>query len=169
MKTSTKKNNETYNKIATKIEELELIAENLTKEIEELKECLKKINPLEYPKTFESKENLKIWLNENGVKYKLCYIFDNGNWSYTDKQGLEHLFRNGKELTKGLKAVSVYSYDNGDWSYYDKQYHEHFFRNGEELTKGLKAVNVWSYGNGNWAYIDEAGKRYDFDKDNNPI
>ena len=165
MKTSTNKIKELENKI----KELELIAENLTKEIEELKECLKTVAPLQYPKTFNSKEDLKKWLDENGIEYRGVHIYDNGDWKYKDEQGFYHLFRNGKELTKDVKAKWAYSYDNGDWSYGDKQYLEHLYRNGEELTKGIKAEWVYSYDNGDWKYEDENGCRHEFDKDNNPI
>ena len=165
MKTSTNKIKE----LEIKIQELESIIQDSTRQLEELKECLKTVNTLEYPKIFETKEDLVNWLNENGVKYKSCYIYKNGDWKYKDIKGFWHLYRNGVELTKGIKAKWAYSYDNGYWSYGDTENFEHLFRNGEELTKGIKAKWVYSYDNGDWKCEDENGCRHEFDKDNNPI
>jgi len=82
---------------------------------------------LQYPKTFETREKLEKWLNKNEIEYKNYHIFNNGDWSYTDMKYFEHLFRNGEELTKGVKAMGVWSYDNGNWRYVDDMDNRHYF------------------------------------------
>ena len=122
-----------------------------------------------YPESFQSRNDLKIWLNENNIKYKSYHIFHNDDWCYVDEQGYHHVYRDGKELTKGIKAKDVHSYNNGDWQYTDKQGFDHFFRDGIELTKDVKAKYAWSFDNGDWEYMDEQGNLHEFDKDNNKI
>jgi len=107
--------------IEIKIKELEVTIQDSTKQLEILKEALEILTPSEYPKSFESKEDLKKWLDENGIEHQGVYIFKNGYWTYRDKQFFFHLISNGVELTKGLKAKWVYSYGNGGWKYKDEQ------------------------------------------------
>ena len=124
---------------------------------------------LRYPKTFETEEDLKKWLNENNIKYLWVFIFKNRDWKYSDLEGFEHLYRNGVELTKGVKVTHTWSFDNGDWAYKDLNGFEHLFRDGVESTKGVKAIYVDSYEDGGWEYIDKQYNRHEFDKDNNKI
>jgi hypothetical protein len=109
------------------IEEVEFIIRDSMKQLEVLQECLKNISTLEYPETFESANDLKKWLDENGIEYSGVYIFKNGYWLYRDKQFFFHLISNGVELTKGLKAKWVYPYGNGGWKYKDEQDNWHYF------------------------------------------
>ena len=123
-----------YDNIDFTIEELESTIQDSTRQLEILKECLKIINPLEYPKRFNSKEDLEKWLEKNDIEFKWCNTFDNDDWKYIDLQDFEHLYRDGIELTKDLKAKQVYSYDNGRWKYEDEYGDWHKFdKNNKEI------------------------------------
>ena len=139
------------------IEEVEFIIRDSMKQLEVLQECLKNISTLEYPETFESANDLKKWLDENQIEYEWCHVYINGDWEYQDEQHFWHLYRDGMELTKDLKANYTWSYANGDWGYEDEQGFYHLFRNGEELTKDIKTVWVDSFENGDWMYKDLNG------------
>ena len=106
--------------IENKIKELEIVVKDSTRQLEILKECLKIINPLRYPGIFDSNEDLETWLDKNNIEYQNYCIFVTRDWMYTDGQGFEHLYREGKELTLGIKAKNVFSYGNGDWEYEDE-------------------------------------------------
>ena len=160
---------EIIKELEIEVEELEFTISNSTKKLKKLKEILRKLNPLEYPESFESVDELEKWLNENNIEYIGVHIFDNDDWSYYDEQGFWHLYRDGVELTKGINTLSVHSFNNGDWAYRDKQGFLHLIRNGVELTKGIKAIDVDSWDDGSWDYVDVLDDLNEFDKDNNPI
>ena len=89
---------------------------------------------LKYPKKFKTEDDLKKWLNENNIEYIGVHIFDNDDWSYYDEQGFWHLYRDGVELTKGVKAIYAFSFNNGDWGYKDEHGDWHKFdKNGNEI------------------------------------
>ena len=110
-----------------KIKELEIVVKDSTRQLEILKECLKIINPLQCPAFFKSDYDLEKWLNKNGIEFKGRYIFNNGDWAYKDKQEFLHLYRDGVELTKGVKATYVWSNNNGNWRYTDEAGNRHKF------------------------------------------
>ena len=140
------------------MKELESKIQELEKQLEILKQCKKILNPtLEYPASFRSYDDLKNWLNTNGIEYQNYFIYSNGDWSYYDEQWFYHLFRNGKELTKDVIATYCDSFANGDWQYTDEQWFCHLFRDGIELTKGIKAKYIYSFRNYDWCYVDEQG------------
>ena len=78
-------------------------------------------NEIKYPKTFETKRELENWLDSYDIQHKDCYVFRNSDYVYTDLKGFDHLFRNGKELTKGLEVTWVCSFDSGEWAYEDME------------------------------------------------
>jgi len=82
---------------------------------------------LKYPKSFKNTDDLGKWLKENNIKYKGYYVFVTGDWVYTDLQGFDHLYRNGIELTAGVKAKHVFVYANGSWEYEDENYNCYLF------------------------------------------
>ena len=124
---------------------------------------------LKYPKKFKTEDDLKKWLDENEIEYEWCHVYINGDWEYQDEQEFWHLYRDGMELTKGIKIKWVFSDNNGDWRYQDEQEFWHLYRDGVELTAGVKAKWVYSYENGHWRYKDEQNQWYEFDKNNNKI
>jgi hypothetical protein len=145
------------------MKELESKIQELEKQLEILKQCKKILNPtLEYPASFRSYDDLKNWLNTNGIEYQNYYLYSNGDGEYRDELDFVHLFRNGVELTKGIKAIGVHSYDNGDWKYKDEQGFWYLFRDGVELTKGVKAKYVYSCDNGDWYCEDAQGSFHKF-------
>ena len=102
---------------------------------------------------------------------------NNGDWSYKDKKGYEHLFRRSGnqwiELSKEINTTFVYSFGDGDWMYKDKEGYQHLFRfinnRWVELTKGIKTEYVFSYSNGDWEYTDDNYNWYKFNKNNELI
>ena len=118
---------EIIRELEIEVEELEFTISNSTKKLKKVKEILRNLKTLEYPKSFKTVSYLKIWLDENGIEHQGVYSHGNGDWSYLDKQGIEHLIRNGVELTKNVKAIYVSSYISGNWGYMDEQCKWHYF------------------------------------------
>jgi len=96
--------------------------------------------------------------------------FENGDEYSRGKNGRFRLFRNGVELTAGVRASDIYSYMCGGWYYQDFETRfYHLFKNGIDMTKGLNAVYVELFADGCWDYADEENNRYYFDANNNEI
>ena len=102
-------------------------------------------------------------LTENVVAIN-ANSYDNGDWSYNDKNNICHLFRkiNNKwiELTENI--ITPYSSPtliNEYWKCTDEKNYWHLFEvvNGEsiKLTQNVKAEWIWSFKNGDWMYRDE--------------
>ncbi len=90
---------------------------------------------------------------------EIIQTFDNGEYKYEDKEGIQHLIRDGKELCNG---TFVYSCSGGSYGYFakdGKMYHIE-----KELThEELKEIHDKEYGightyaNGDYDYEDEEG------------
>ena len=100
---------EIIKELEIEVEELEFTISNSTKKLKKVKEILRNLKTLEYPKSFKTVSYLKGWLDENGIEHQGVYSHGNGDWSYVGAQGFEHLYRNGVELTKNVKAIYVSS------------------------------------------------------------
>jgi len=120
--------------LENKIKELESIIQDSVVKLKEIKEYLNIPVPLECTSFFISYDNLRNWLNKNGIEYSDFYIFEHGDWKYKDIEGFEYLFRDRVELTKNVRATNVWSYDNGNWGYMDEQDQWHQFdENNNEI------------------------------------
>jgi len=69
-------------------------------------------------------------INKQEIKEKYgIYEYENGDYSYEDDNGKEHLIRNGIEIASG---DCVDSYNNGDYLYKDNEGIYHIFNKDNE-------------------------------------
>ena len=94
----------------------------------------------------ETKRQAAEYLGIPEYKILTFHEFQNGDWSYCDRNNHEHLYRfiddQWIELTENILAMWVDSYPDGGWEYKDeKGFHHKFNKNNELIVMKNYGIN----------------------------